>query len=131
MYDVAGRMIEILTVFVGICLIAFLISLVVEGLQVTPSEQFAQVWLNRYRREKEMEVYAAELIQATWRLYMLKRKAPEEVTVEVQLYLEQLIHRHLKFRQEHAMISGLSLDPSHDKALAMTRNLKVTLTPPR
>jgi len=92
--------------------------------QVKPDEQFAQIWLRRFGREREMEVYAAELIQATWRLYMLQKKAPEEVTVEVQLYLDQLMQRHQRFRLEHAMQSGLSLDAAHDKAMSMSRKLQ-------
>ena len=123
-YDTSGRMIEILTAVVGANILAFLIAIIIESLHVTPDELFTKVWLAAYQRDSELRVYAAELIQAQWRLHMLNKKAPDEVTIEVQLYLDQLVDRHKKFRQDAVIMENLSLDPAVDKCSVLNRTVQ-------
>ena len=48
-------------------------------------------------------------------------KSPEEATVEVEIYFEGLMAKHRKFRLDCDMSKQLSLDPAHDKLLAVSR----------
>ena len=58
-----------------------------------------------------------------WRLKKLRRESPEEATIEVEIYFEDLIAKHKKFRVDCEMTDKLSLDPAHDKLLDAERKL--------
>ena len=62
--------------------------------------------------------------QAAWRLGRLYRKAPDEATIEVQMYFEELIAKHKKFRLFCEIADNMSLEPAQDKLLASSRKLE-------
>lgn len=124
--NTAGRLIELATGLIGVGVLAIVVAIVTQSMEVSETEQFARSWMARRKNRKKMEVYAAELIQAQWRLHQLRVKCPDEVTMEVQLFFESLIKRHRKYREECDSLENLSLDVRHDKVLAISRKLAVT-----
>lgn len=123
-YDTAGRLVELLVVAAGILTLSFVIALITISMDVKPQETFALQWLTQHKKQEQRKVIAAELIQATWRFSQLRKKAPEEATMEVQIYLEDLNAKHKKFRLDCEIAENLSLDPAHDKLLTTTRKLE-------
>lgn len=122
-YDPAGRMIELLTVIIGVILIACWIALITSAMDMSSEERFALIWLDRFERSQQRRVQSAELIQATWRLHRLYTDRPEEVTIEVQLYFDQLRDKHRKFREATTALQNLSLDLTQDKLFELDRRL--------
>jgi len=122
-YDLAGRFLELLVVAIGILVFAFIIGLVTLSMEVKATETFAVSWLTQHDKMNKRKVFSAELIQAYWRYSVLKKKAPEEAGIEVEIYLEDLMYKHKKFRIDCEIAENLSLDPAHDKLMEASRKL--------
>eukprot|EP00658_Telonema_sp_P-2_P017623 TRINITY_DN16869_c0_g1_i1.p1 TRINITY_DN16869_c0_g1~~TRINITY_DN16869_c0_g1_i1.p1 ORF type:complete len:450 (-),score=142.58 TRINITY_DN16869_c0_g1_i1:256-1605(-) len=124
-YDhTAGRAVELVTALVGVLFLGLVVALVTESMEVSEPEKFAMLWMKRLKAKKKGQVYAAELIQAAWRLHQLKAKCPDEVTIELEMFFDDLWARHRKYREDCETQDNLSLDVTHDKALEMSRKLK-------
>eukprot|EP00656_Telonema_subtile_P055622 TRINITY_DN8669_c0_g1_i1.p1 TRINITY_DN8669_c0_g1~~TRINITY_DN8669_c0_g1_i1.p1 ORF type:complete len:323 (-),score=94.71 TRINITY_DN8669_c0_g1_i1:31-999(-) len=119
----AGRAIELATGLVGVLVLAVVVAIVTESMNVSETEQFARTWMSRHKSKKKAKTYAAELIQAAWRLHQLNVKCPEEVTMEVQLFFGSLIEKHARYREDCESQQNLSLDLCHDKVLAISREI--------
>lgn len=119
----AGRVIELATASLGVVALAIVVALVTEIMEVSAAEDFALTWMERHKSKTRAETYAAELIQAAWRMHQLRTKSPEDLTPEVELFFASLIKRHSKFREERSSQENLSLDLCHDKCLEMGREL--------
>lgn len=123
----AGRAIELCTAVVGVVVTAIVVALVTEIMEVSAAEDFAITWMARYQSHKKAEVYAAELIQACWRVHQLRTSSPDDLTLEVELFFNSLIAKHSKFRDERKSQENLSLDVTHDKVLAISRDIETVV----
>lgn len=115
LYDDIGRILELVTVIIGILVLAVGIALVTSSMDITVNERFAALWLEKHAKNERRRIFAAELLQAAWRLHQLQVKCPEDATPEVEIYLENLIYKHKRYREECVISDGLTLDPTHDK----------------
>ena len=123
-YDSAGRMIELMMIMCGTVCVSFIVALVTITMEVKPHEMFAVIFIRKFEKLQHRRVMSAELIQACFRYQKLRKQAPEEATVDVEIYFEGLIAKHKKFRLDCEMQENLSLDPAHDKLLATERKLQ-------
>jgi len=119
----AGRAIELVVATVGVIAIAIVVALVTELMEVSEAEDFALTWMHRNKQQAKSETFAAELIQAAWRLHQLRVQDPDEVTLEVEFFFKSLLKRHADFRDERSSEENLSLDLTHDKLLSLSRDL--------
>ena len=121
--DHAGRMVELFVITIGVLIMAFVVAIVTISMNVKPQELFAVTYLYSHEKMERRRVMGAELIQACWRLKKLRRESPDEAGIEVEIYFEDLIAKHKKFRLDCEMTDKLSLDPAHDKLLDAERKL--------
>lgn len=119
----AGRAIELTAAVVGVIGLAVVVALVTELMEVSEAEEFAATWMHRQKMQTKSEQYAAELIQAAWRLHQLQVNDPNEVTLEVEFFFKSLLERHKMLRDERKAEETLSLDIAHDKILSISRDV--------
>ena len=126
-FDQAGRMVELFTITIGVLVMAFWVALITISMDVKAEESFAVTYLYTQEKKEKRQVMGAELIQAAYRWRKLQRESPDEATIEVQIYFEDLIAKHKKFRLDCEMTDKLSLDPSVDKLLDAERKLGIAV----
>jgi len=114
-----GRMVELVTLLVGVVLYAMILAVMHNKVVMKRSELFGEECITTHNRMIERQKIAAILLQNWWRLERMKRK--NRVTTQDYLDFNTVCTRHNRTRQRLDCMDKNSLDPTLDKLLSMER----------
>ena len=114
-----GRMVELVTLLVGVVLYAMILAVMHNKVVMKRSELFGEQCITKHNRSLERQKIAAILLQNWWRLERMKKK--KRVTTQDFLDFNTVCTRHMRTRMSLDTKDKNSLDPTLDKLLSMER----------